>query len=91
MRILGLDFGTKRVGVAISDELKCIAQSLEAIDSRDQDKCIQRIVQIIESKDVEEIVLGLPLNMNGTESESTKKTYAFSEKLKQATKVPLFF
>ena len=72
MRILGLDYGTKTVGVAVTDPLGMTVQPLETI-TRDSDSKIRptlrRIEEIIKELDVEQIVLGLPLNMDGTEGE----------------------
>ena len=67
MRIIGLDFGTKTVGVALSDELKMTAQALETITRKSENKLRQtlaRIEEIIEEYQVEKIVLGYPKNMN---------------------------
>ena len=72
MRIMGLDFGSKTVGVALSDPLLITAQGLEIIRRKEENKLRQtlaRIEQIIVENEVEEIVLGLPKNMNDTEGE----------------------
>ena len=70
MRIMGLDFGSKTVGVAISDELLLTAQGIEIVRRKDENKLRQtlaRIEELIVEYGVEEIVLGLPKNMNATE------------------------
>ena len=89
MRIMGLDFGTKRIGVAISDELLITAQGMESIMVAGGLKDIEKIAGIAAENNVEEIVVGLPLNMNGTESKKTLETIAFIEKLRQAVSIPV--
>lgn len=84
MRILGIDYGEARVGVAITDELNITAQGLETINRNGTDKVIlRRLDEIFEQyKDVEIIVVGMPLNMDGTMSERAKITEEFIHKLK---------
>ena len=70
MRIMGLDFGSRTVGVAISDSLLLTAQGVEIIRRKEENKLRQtlaRIEELIVENEVEEIVLGLPKNMNDTE------------------------
>ncbi|MDD6057603.1 MAG: Holliday junction resolvase RuvX [Clostridiales bacterium] len=81
MRILGLDFGSKTVGVAVSDELLLTAQGLEIIRRPSQDKLrrtLARIEAIVKEYRVERIVLGYPKNMNNTEGERCEKTKEFA-------------
>lgn len=88
MRIMGLDFGSKTVGVAISDELLLTAQGREIIRRKDENKLrrtLARIEELITEYGVEEIVLGLPKNMNNTEGERVEKTAAFQEMLERRT------
>ena len=67
MRILGIDYGDARVGIAITDELNITAQGLETIQRNGSDKIVlRRLDEILEIYDVETIVVGMPLNMNGT-------------------------
>ncbi len=83
MRILGIDYGEARVGVAITDALNITAQGLETIQRNGSDKIIlKRIDEILASYEVETIVVGMPLNMNGTISERAKITQEFVHKLK---------
>ena len=82
MRILGLDFGSKTVGVAVSDSLGWTAQGLEIIRRQSPGKLRQtlaRIEQIIAEYQVEKIVLGFPKNMNNTEGDRCEKTKEFKE------------
>lgn len=84
MRILGIDYGEARVGVAITDKLNITVQGLETIQRNNSDKTIlKRIDEIIEKyKEIDTIVVGMPFNMNGTISERAKITEEFVHKLK---------
>ena len=87
-RYLGLDFGSKTVGVAISDPLLMSASGLEII-RRDRESKIRgtlsRIDEIIKEYEVDEIVLGLPMNMDDSEGERCRKTREFGDKLERRT------
>lgn len=88
MRIMGLDFGSKTVGVAISDPLLITAQGIEIIRRKEENKLRQtlaRIEELIGEYEVEEIVLGMPKNMNATEGERVQLTLEFKEKLERRT------
>lgn len=92
MRIMGLDFGSRTVGVAISDELLLTAQGVETIRRKDENKLrrtMARIEELIEAYEVEEIVLGLPKNMNATEGTRVELTREFCEKLERRTGLPV--
>lgn len=88
MRILGLDYGSKTVGVAISDELLITAQSMEII-RRDSEKKIRktfiRIDEIIAEYDIKKIVVGFPKNMNNSVGDRAEKTMEFKENLERRT------
>lgn len=87
-RIMGLDFGSKTVGVALSDPLLITAQGREIIRREKPDKLRQtlaRIEAIISEEGVTEIVLGLPKNMNGTEGERVELTMKFKDDLERRT------
>lgn len=88
MRIMGLDFGSKTVGVAISDPLLITAQGIEIIRRKDENKLRQtlaRIEELIQEYEVKEIVLGLPKNMNDTKGPRVMMTMEFKEKLERRT------
>ena len=88
MQILGLDFGSKTVGVAVSDELMLTAQGLEIVRRQSPNKLRQtlaRIEQIVTEYQVERIVLGYPKNMNNTEGERCEKTKEFAQMLERRT------
>ena len=92
MRIMGLDFGSKTVGVAVSDPLGITAQGLEIIRRKEENKLRQtyaRIEELIVEYQVEEIVLGLPRNMNATEGERAGLTREFREGLERRTGLPV--
>ncbi|MFI3176543.1 MAG: Holliday junction resolvase RuvX [Eubacteriales bacterium] len=92
MRIMGLDFGSKTVGVAISDPLFITAQGIETIQRKDENKLRQtlaRIEALIEEYEVSEIVLGHPVNMNNTLGERSQKTKEFQESLERRTGLPV--
>ncbi|NLL29685.1 MAG: Holliday junction resolvase RuvX [Clostridiales bacterium] len=83
MRILGLDLGSKTIGVAISDPLGWTAQGVTTIRRTKKEKDIEEIRKICEEYKVESIVLGMPKNMNGTIGEAGEKAIEFSELLKE--------
>ena len=88
MRILGLDFGSKTVGVAVSDPLLLTAQGVEIVRRQSPNKLRQtlaRIEAIIKEYEVDRIVLGYPKNMNNTEGERCEKTKEFKEMLERRT------
>ncbi len=94
MRIMGLDFGSKTVGVAVSDSLLLTAQGVEIIRRKDENKLRQtlaRIEELIVEYEVEEIVLGLPKNMNATEGIRVELTNEFKDKLERRTGLPVTF
>lgn len=83
MRILGIDYGEARVGTAITDALNITAQGLETIERKNSDKIVlKRLNEIMEKYEIDTIVVGMPLNMNGTKSERAKITEEFIHKLK---------
>ena len=89
MRILALDVGTKRIGVAMSDELLITAQGLETIYRHDIKADMAFIEGIVKTNGVSEVVVGLPLNMNGSYSAKTKEVIEFMDKLSKAVAVPV--
>ena len=92
MRKMGLDFGSKTVGVAISDSLLVTAQGVEIIRRKEENKLRQtlaRIEELIVENEVQEIVLGLPKNMNATEGDRVTLTREFKDKLERRTGLPV--
>lgn len=82
-RILGIDYGDARIGLAQTDLMQVIASPLEVIKNEGQEKTIEYIVKLIKQNEIEKIVLGLPYNMDGSEGERTRITREFAEKLKK--------
>lgn len=94
MRILGLDFGSKTVGVAVSDGLLLTAQGVETIERKDENKLRKtcaRIEELVKEYEVSTIVLGLPKNMNNTEGERVEKTKEFGTMLERRTGLPVVY
>lgn len=89
MRIMGIDYGDARTGVAISDLTCTIAGSAAVVPSRNTEKAIADIVRLAKENQVGEIVVGLPRNMDGTEGARAELCRAFAEKLKEATGLPV--
>ena len=89
MRIMGIDYGDARTGVAISDLLCTLVGSAVVVPSRNTDKAIADIVRLAQENQVGEIVVGLPRNMDGTEGPRAQLCREFAEKLRQATGLPV--
>lgn len=92
-RVMAIDFGTKRIGIALSDPLRMIANGFETVswNGIDVGYAIDRIAQIVTDKDVDEIVIGSPLRTDGGTSSSKQKADAFGEMLAQKTGIsPVF-
>ena len=85
MRILGIDYGEKRTGLAISDPLGITAQPLPTVQGLSETQLIRTILDIAIEKEVEEIVVGLPRNMNGSLGKSGDKVMEFVKKLRTQT------
>lgn len=88
-RILALDYGTKRIGVALSDELGWTAQPLETIERRTLDRDIARIASLINLHEVARVVLGLPLQLDGREGPAIEAMREFTTQLEAGISVPL--
>ena len=83
MRILGIDYGDARVGTAITDALNITVQGLETIERKNSDKIVlKRLDEIMNVYEIDTIVVGMPLNMNGTKSDRAEITEQFIHKLK---------
>ena len=87
MRYLGLDYGAKTLGVSISDETGTIASTLKTIRYSDDSELLLELDKIIKEFNIKEVVLGLPLNMNGTTSVRGAETYSFKTKIEKNLKV----
>ena len=91
MRILGIDYGDARVGISITDPLGITAQGLETIHYNGNDKIVlKRLEEIVNQYNVDTIVIGIPLNMNGSKAERVEVTEKFINKLKcKFGKIPI--
>jgi putative Holliday junction resolvase len=86
-RTLAIDYGERRVGLALSDELGIIASGLGTVDN--DAALISRLVELLEERTVARIVIGLPLSLQGLEGEIAKKVHAFAEQLSAAIDLPV--
>jgi putative holliday junction resolvase len=89
MRVLALDHGTVRIGVAASDELKMLAHPMEFIPAEPFNEFLERFKQIIREKEVEQIVVGMPRNMDGSYGPSAEKVRQFIIVLKEIITIPI--
>jgi putative holliday junction resolvase len=90
-RILGLDLGDKRIGIAISDPLGITAAGLETLKRVNTQTDTRAVAQIAERHGAVQIVLGLPLNMDGSSGEQAEKTRSFGRKLARVTGLPIVY
>ena len=89
MRILGLDVGDKRIGVALSDPLGILSSALTVIERKEDNSEIDTIMELLSKHSVERIVVGLPRLMNGSYGEQAEKTKVFAEQLEYRAGVPI--
>ena len=89
MRILALDHGTKRIGLAISDETKLIAQPLEFIPAEPFAAVVERLYELLRDNEVELILVGMPRNMDGSYGAAAFKVEEFVEELRSSVPVPV--
>ena len=89
MRIMGVDYGDARTGIAISDLLCSIVGSTTVIHSRNPEKTLTQIQAMVQEKEVGEIVVGLPKNMDGTEGSRAQLCREFAQRIEQATGLPV--
>ncbi|MDD4956167.1 MAG: Holliday junction resolvase RuvX [Candidatus Omnitrophica bacterium] len=85
MRVMGLDIGMKHIGVAVSDESGTIAQGRGVVERRTDRDAVSRIKELADEYGVKEIVVGFPINMNGTVGERGRDSEVLAEKIKEAT------
>jgi putative holliday junction resolvase len=86
MRILGLDYGTKRIGVAVSDESQMLARELDIVPAA---KIYDYLSTILQEYEIEKIVIGLPLNMSGQSTEKTREAEQFAQLVAERCQVPV--
>ncbi len=88
-RIMGIDYGDARTGIAVSDLLCSLVGTTAVIHSRNMEKTITQICVMVKESDVGEIVVGLPKNMDGTEGVRAELCREFAKKLEEATALPV--
>jgi len=88
-RVLGLDVGSKRIGIAISDPLGITAQGLETLQRQNKRLDFERLTKLAREYEVAEIVVGLPLRMSGAEGTQAEKMQIFAEELRTRLQVPV--
>ncbi|HEY8419551.1 MAG TPA: Holliday junction resolvase RuvX [Clostridia bacterium] len=91
MRVLGIDYGDKRIGLALSDQLKILASPLEVYIRKSLQQDLEYIKKLIQSNQVDTVVIGLPLNMDGTLGDRALKTQEFGEQLKSIIDIPIVY
>lgn len=89
MKILGLDMGSKRIGVAVSDGLGIIAEGLLTLEKEKDADLIRQLRDIILTEEIKEIVVGLPLNMDGSCGPQAKSAISFADSLKEKFDIPI--
>ena len=90
-RVLALDLGKRRIGLALSDELGITAQGLQTLERSNIREDLAKLAELISEKNVTLILMGNPLHMSGDESRQTQYTREFAERLKAATGLPIEF
>ena len=89
MKVLGLDIGEKRIGIAVSDALRCTAQGVTVMQRSDADDDIGAIQELIDASQVSEVVVGLPKNMDGSLGQGAHKVLSFVSKLEESLSIPV--
>ena len=91
MKIIALDIGTVRIGIATSDIMEIIASAYEVYRRKNLDSDVKYIAQLVSNLGAGEIVIGLPLKLDGTEGQSVEMAKSFGEKLSELTSVPIVY
>jgi putative holliday junction resolvase len=89
-RLLALDFGARRIGVAVSDELRITARPLAMIERRSWKQLLRQVTALVASFDARGLVIGLPLYMDGNESEASREVRDVAEKLGRSLAIPIY-
>ena len=88
---MGIDFGLARIGLSLSDDTKFLASPFETYKRKDENSDIEHILKIVQDNKVDEIVCGIPFNMQGEEQEIAKKTREFMQKLTKNLQIDVEF
>ena len=90
MRVLGIDYGTRRLGLAISDEDEIVANALPMLRrSRSLNRDLMALRSLIRDREIERVVVGLPLNMDGSRGDMARNAEAFAEELRKRVRLPV--
>jgi len=89
-RLLAIDLGAKRVGIAVSDELRITVTALERLERRSWKHLLSRVAAIIESYDARAVIIGLPLNLDGTKGQAAEEAARIAENFRRSLNVPVF-
>lgn len=90
-RVLGVDVGTVRIGLALSDVERIVATPLQTVQGRDQQKAIDTICDVVRTHEVRALVVGLPLDLDGREGRAAKRTRRFVRRLEARAELPVFW
>ncbi|PID27768.1 MAG: Holliday junction resolvase RuvX [Candidatus Cloacimonadota bacterium] len=90
-RLLGIDFGTVRIGLALSDPLKIISKPFKTLPNENIEQVTASLKKIIKEESVGEIILGLPVNLDGDDTQKTKEVRIFKEQLEKEINIPIHF
>ena len=91
MVILGVDLGKARTGVAVCDKSELLASPVEVVNEHNRERLLERVAQLAKARRAEQIVVGLPRNMDGSEGESAQNARAFGAELAEITGLPVDF
>lgn len=89
-RLLALDLGAKRVGIAVSDELQMTVTALERLERRSWKDLLRRVAAVIENYDARALIIGLPLNLDGTKGQAAEEATRIAENFRKSLNVPVF-
>jgi len=89
VRMLGLDVGEKRIGVALSDPLGIMASALTVIESKSEVDAIEQVIALAREHEAERIVIGLPRSLDGSLGSQARKVQAFADSLAECTEIPV--
>jgi putative holliday junction resolvase len=89
-RLLAIDLGAKRVGLAVSDELRMTVTALERLERRSWKDLLRRVAAVIESYDARALIIGLPLNLDGTKGQAAEEAARIAENFRKSLNVPVF-
>ena len=91
MVILGVDLGKARTGVAVCDKSELLASPVEVVNEHNRERLLERVAQLAKARRAEQIVVGLPRNMDGSEGESAQNARVFGAELAEKTRLPVDF